>query len=138
MNSIFLSYRRDGGFETAKYLADNLQRDGYSVTFDIDTLRNGRFDEALLGRIDECQDFVIILSKGCFDRTLDPNFPVENDWMRKELAHALKARKNVIPIMLAGFDEFPSGFLRRYISIVPTEPICVSPLPSQRAMPPQL
>ena len=32
---IFISYRRDGGYETAKHLFDLLIRDGYSVSFDI-------------------------------------------------------------------------------------------------------
>jgi len=118
-HTVFISYRRDGGFETARYLYDNLLRDGYSVTFDIDTLRNGRFDDALLSRIDECIDFIIILNKGCFDRTLDPSFPVENDWMRKELAYAISNNKNVIPIMLGGFvfpDSLPQDIeaVRRY------------------------
>ena len=38
---IFISYRRRGGFETAKHLYDLLTKDGYRVSFDIDTLRNG-------------------------------------------------------------------------------------------------
>ena len=44
---IFISYSRDGGFETAKHLNDLLIRDGYSVSFDIDTLREGDFDEEI-------------------------------------------------------------------------------------------
>ncbi len=36
---IFISYRRDGGYETAKHLYDLLTRDGYKVSFDLDTLR---------------------------------------------------------------------------------------------------
>lgn len=104
---VFLSYRREGGVETARHLYDLLTRDGYSVSFDLDTLRNGRFDTALLSRIDECVDFVIVLNKGCFDRTLDSSFPPENDWLRQELAYAIKKGKNIVPIMLAGFDKFP-------------------------------
>ena len=41
---VFISYRRDGGYETAKHLYDLLSREGYSVSFDIDTLRNCDFD----------------------------------------------------------------------------------------------
>lgn len=106
---IFISYRRKGGYETAKHLYDLLTRDGYSVSFDIDTLRNGDFDVALLQRIEECTDFILILNKGAFDRTLDPAFNPENDWMRNELAHALKLGKNIIPVMLEGFDSFPDN-----------------------------
>lgn len=106
---IFISYRRTGGYETAKHLYDLLTHDGYSVSFDIDTLRNGDFDSELLSRIDQCKDFIIILNKGVFDRCIDSNFNPKKDWLRNELAYALKKRKNIIPIMLAGFSDFPSN-----------------------------
>lgn len=54
---IFISYRRKGGYETAKHLYDLFSKDGYRVSFDLDTLRNGDFDQALLKRIDQCSDF---------------------------------------------------------------------------------
>lgn len=106
---IFISYRREGGYETAKHLYDLLNRDGYKVSFDIDTLRNGDFDIELYKRIDECTDFILILNKGAFDRTVDPAFDSRKDWMRNELAYALEKGKNVIPVMLAGFDAFPDN-----------------------------
>ena len=31
---IFISYRREGGYETARHIYDLLKRDGYSVSFD--------------------------------------------------------------------------------------------------------
>ena len=96
---IFLSYRRRGGFETAKHLFDLLTRDGYSVSFDIDTLRAGDFDTTLLRRIDQCTDFILILDREAFDRTLDPAFDRNKDWMRIELAYALDKGKNIIPVM---------------------------------------
>lgn len=106
---IFLSYRRKGGFETAKHLFDLLTRDGYSVSFDIDTLRSGDFDTALLGRIDQCTDFILILDREAFDRTLDPAFERNKDWLRIELAYALEKGRNIIPVMLSGFTEFPDN-----------------------------
>ena len=48
---IFISYRREGGFEVAKHIKDLLERDGYTVSFDIDNLGNGNFDELLLERV---------------------------------------------------------------------------------------
>ena len=33
---VFISYRREGGYDTAKHLNDLLVRDGYKVSFDID------------------------------------------------------------------------------------------------------
>ena len=106
---IFISYRRVGGYETAKHLFDLLSRDGYKVSFDIDTLRNGDFDVELLKRVEECTDFILILNHGAFDRTIDPDFDPQKDWLRQELAHALKLGKNIIPIMLNGFTEFPDN-----------------------------
>ncbi len=106
---IFISYRREGGYETAKHLNDLLVRDGYKVSFDIDTLRNGDFDTQLLGRIEQCKDFILIVDKHAFERTLDPTFDRKKDWLRCELAHALKHKKNIIPVFLSGISSFPEG-----------------------------
>ncbi len=106
---VFISYRRDGGYDTAKHLNDLLVRDGYRVSFDIDTLRNGDFDIQLLSRIEECKDFILIVDQHAFDRTLDKNFNPSKDWMRCELAHALKHNKNIIPVFLSGTTDFPDG-----------------------------
>ena len=104
---IFLSYRREGGYETAKHLYDLLTRDGYSVSFDIDTLKQGDFDRQLLNRIDACKDFILIVDSHCFERTLN-GCPAGQDWLRCELAHALLKGKNIIPVFLAGVAGFPS------------------------------
>jgi hypothetical protein len=104
---IFISYRRDGGYDTAKHLYDLLNRDGYKVSFDIDTLRNGDFDIQLLTRIEQCKDFILIVDKHAFDRTLNKDFNPKNDWLRCELAHALKHNKNIVPVFLSGVVGFP-------------------------------
>lgn len=115
---IFISYRRKGGYDTAKHLNDLLVRDGYKVSFDIDTLRNGDFDKQLLTRIEECKDFILIVDEHAFDRTLDPASLPEQDWMRQELAHALKLKKNIIPVFLAGVSGFPNGLPDDVIGVV--------------------
>lgn len=106
---IFISYRREGGYDTAKHLYDLLSRDGYRVSFDIDTLRNGDFDTSLFNRIDKCKDFILIVDAHAFDRTLNPQFNPQNDWLRQELSYALKKRKNIIPIFLNGVNGFPDN-----------------------------
>ena len=103
---IFISYRRDGGGATAGRINDMLTSDGYSVSYDVDTLREGRFDDQLLTRIEQCQDFIIVVDKNCFVRTVDPATDPKEDWLWQELSYALKLRKNVIPVLLAGAD-FP-------------------------------
>ena len=105
---IFISYRRDGGYEVAKHLFDRLSKEGYRVSFDIDTLRSGEFPTMLMDRIDQCKDFIIILNRTALDRCLDPSVDRKNDWLRNELAHAIQTRKTIIPIMGAGF-VFPEN-----------------------------
>lgn len=106
---VFISYRREGGYDTAKHINDLLVRDWYRVSFDIDTLRNGDFDTQLLGRIEECKDFILIVDQHAFDRTLDPDFDPKKDWLRCELAHAIKHNKNIIPVFLSGVSGLPEG-----------------------------
>lgn len=114
---IFISYRREGGYDTAKHLYDLLTRDGYKVSFDIDTLRNGDFDKSLLKRIDECKDFILIVDAHAFDRTLNPDFNPSNDWLRQELAHALEKGKNIVPIFLHGVQGFPSNLPKDIVAV---------------------
>jgi len=103
---IFISYRRDGGGATAGRINDMLTNDGYSVSYDVDTLREGRFDDQLLTRIEQCQDFILVVDKNCFARTIDAATDPKEDWLWQELSYALKLKKNVIPVLLAGAD-FP-------------------------------
>lgn len=104
---IFISYRRDGGFATANHIYRLLTQDGYSVSFDVDSLREGDFNINILNRIEQCTDFLLIVDSHCFDRTLDSSFDSKCDWLRMELAHALKLNKNIVPILLNGTDGFP-------------------------------
>jgi hypothetical protein len=105
---IFISYRRKGGYDTAKLIYDRLRLDGYIVSFDIDTLVNGNFDTELEQRVNDCKDFLLVLSQGVFDRFLETNsdYDPENDWVRREIAYALKTNKNIIPLALNDFT-FP-------------------------------
>lgn len=99
---VFISYRRDGGESTAKILRDKLSELGYQVFFDVESLRSGDFNTKLYSVIDECKDFLLVLSPGALDRCRN-----EDDWVRLEIEHALKTKKNIIPVMLRGFS-FPA------------------------------
>ena len=100
---VFISYRREDGWESAKHLRDILVAKGYSVFFDIDSLKSGNFNDALLDVIKNCKDFIIILSPRSLDRCVN-----KGDWVRKELGYALKEKKNVIPVMYNKFS-FPES-----------------------------
>ncbi len=101
--NIFISYRRKGGFDVAKLIYDRLRMDGYSVSFDIDTLENGNFDNELEKRVKKCKDFLIILSPGIFDCFSETDYDRKDDWVRRELVCAIQANKNIIPLLLDDF-----------------------------------
>ncbi len=97
---IFISYRRTA-YDTANLIAEKLRHAGYSVFFDIDTLTSGRFNEQLLQVINGCKDFILVLPESALDRCQD-----ENDWIRREVTHAIVRQKNIIPVMLDGQSSF--------------------------------
>jgi hypothetical protein len=100
---IFISYRRKGGYDTAKLLYDRLRMDGYSVSFDIDTLEKGDFDNELEQRVYDCKDFLLVLNPGVFDRFFDTEYDPKDDWVRQEIICALRTNKNIVPLILDGF-----------------------------------
>jgi hypothetical protein len=101
---IFISYRRKGGYDTAKLLYDRLRMDGYSVSFDIDTLEKGDFDDELKKRVYDCKDFLLVLNPGVFDRFFDPDSDPKDDWVRQEIVCALEKKEiNIVPLILDGF-----------------------------------
>lgn len=100
---IFLSYRRSDGSELARYLVEELTKKGFHVFLDSEGLGSGDWDTQLEQRIDECRDFIVVITKAYFDlkRINDPN-----DVVRKEVARALLNGSNVIPL-LASTPPFP-------------------------------
>ena len=100
---IFISYRRQGGEFLGKILYDELTRNGYSVFYDVESLRSGKFNEQIYHKIEECLNFLIILTPDCLDRCIN-----KDDWVRLEYEHAVKCGKNIIPILTRGF-KFPEN-----------------------------
>ena len=100
---IFISYRRDGGEALAQLLNDRLKMLGYEVFYDIEVLKNVHFNTELYRQIEACEDFLLILPPQALDRCI-----YDDDWVRREIRHALKHGKNIIPIMMRGF-VFPKN-----------------------------
>ena len=99
---IFISYRREGGYDTAQLLYDRLTQMGYRVSFDLETLRGGKFNTQLYRRIEQCSDVLVVMSRD----SLNLRENQEDDWFRLEIAHALKHKKNIVPVFLRDF-KFP-------------------------------
>ena len=51
---VFISYRRDGGETLGRMLYDRLNDMGYSVFYDVESLRSGPFNSELFEVIDGC------------------------------------------------------------------------------------
>lgn len=97
----FISYRRESGAAEARLIRSELRERKVRAFLDVDDLKSGHFDEALLRRITAAPNFIVILSPHALDRCSD-----KRDWLRQEIAQAVKTRRNIIPILLRGF-EFP-------------------------------
>lgn len=115
---IFISYRREA-FEQANLFATRLKALGYRVFFDIEAMNAGKFNEQLIDVINNCKDFILILSPGALDRCNN-----EDDWVRREVECAIAGKKNIVPVMLAGFEwpePMPQGLeqLNLYQAIAP-------------------
>jgi hypothetical protein len=99
----FLSYRRDTGAELAQLVRGHLERRGFRVFLDVRELGAGHFDDALLTRIEESSDFVLILAPHTLDRCRQ-----DGDWVRREIGHAIASGRNVVPLATPDF-RFPDA-----------------------------
>lgn len=98
---VFISYRRKGAGDIALFLHDALQKKNLNVFRDLSDLLQGPFPEALQNHVVNTPNFIIILSPNCFNKRA-----AEEDYFRKEIALAVKAKKKIIPILVDKF-KFP-------------------------------
>lgn len=96
---IFISYRRNSdGCGIAGELHAKLENKGFSVFLDVDCSISAEFPQQIEDAIETCADFLLILSKGALDNCANPN-----DWLRKEIAFAIKLNKNIVCVTLNDF-----------------------------------
>lgn len=100
---VFISYRRDGGSRLARVVQMELERRGYPCFLDVDDLGAEHFDERLLREIERAPNFVLILAPGSLDRCHRPD-----DWLRREIVHAVKHGRNIVPLVADDF-QFPAA-----------------------------
>lgn len=98
---VFISYRRDRTAGLARVVQMELERRGYPCFLDVDDLGAEHFDERLLREIEQAPNFVLVLAPGSLERCRDPE-----DWMRREITHALRHGRNIVPLVAEGF-QFP-------------------------------
>ena len=98
-NRVFLSYRRANSTFIGRSVFQDLRAAGYDVFFDIEKLDSGNFPKIILRQIEARPHFVVILAPGSLDRCANPN-----DWLRREIEHAIDTGRNIIPLMFNGFE----------------------------------
>jgi hypothetical protein len=97
----FISYRREGGSRLARVVQMELERRGFPCFLDVDDLGAEHFDERLLREIEQAPNFILVLAPGSLDRCRR-----EDDWLRREIVHAMKHDRNILPLLADGF-QFP-------------------------------
>lgn len=111
MYDVFISYRRDGGYEMARLIYEHLKQNGINPFFDLEELRSGPFNEKLYSEIEKSENFLLILPPNSLERCQS-----KTDWLRLEIEHAIKNQKNIIPVMMKNFT-WPSN-LPKSIEII--------------------
>ena len=100
VRDIFISYKDDGdGKLFAAKLAADLKSMGYDVYYNADEQHSGSFPDLLRCAVQNCQDFLLVLTKGCLDQLLRNE---KIDWVREELLTAYENNKNIIPLLMPG------------------------------------
>lgn len=109
-NQIFISYRRKDGFYPAYLLYKELIGQNFTVFFDLKSLRTGVFPDIIRQNIEDCTDFILIVS----DSTFSQRIFQADDWVHRELALALRLNKNVVPVFVNGTipDDLPEDIAR--------------------------
>jgi tetratricopeptide (TPR) repeat protein len=96
--TVFLSYRRTN-ITWALAIFQNLTQNGYDVFFDYLGIASGDFERIILGNITARAHFLVLLTPSALERCDDPV-----DWLRREIETALANQRNIVPLMLEGFN----------------------------------
>ena len=96
--TVFISYRRTNA-PWALAIYQNLHSNGYDVFFDYNGIASGDFESVILGNIKARAHFLVLLTPSALERCGEPG-----DWLRREIETALETKRNIVPLMLEGFD----------------------------------
>lgn len=96
--TVFISYRRTN-LPWALNIYQDLTHHGYDVFFDYESINAGDFDRIILDNIKARAHFIVVLTPSALDRCKE-----SNDWLRREIETAIDERRNIVPLMMEGFD----------------------------------
>src|ERR1019366_3075188 len=96
--TVFISYRRTN-VPWALAVYQYLTQHGYDAFFDFQGIASGDFEHVILENIRARAHFLVLLTPSALERCGD-----RGDWLRREIETGLEARRNIVPLMLEGFD----------------------------------
>src|ERR1035438_2955820 len=96
--TVFVSYRRTN-IPWALAIFQNLTQHGYDVFFDYNGIASGDFERVILSNITARAHFLVLLTPSALERC-----GAAGDWLRREIETALANQRNIVPLMLEGFD----------------------------------
>ena len=96
--TVFISYRRTNK-PWALFIYQNLTNHGYDVFIDFQNINSGNFETAILDNIRARAHFVVVLTPSALENCKNPG-----DWLRREIETAIDERRNIVPLMVEGFD----------------------------------
>ena len=98
-NSVFISYRRNVSAYVARAVFQDLRANNINAFMDIESIDMGQFDTIILNQIAARPYFLLILTPGTLDRCVE-----SGDWLLREIEHAMKLKRNIIPIVTNNFN----------------------------------
>jgi formylglycine-generating enzyme required for sulfatase activity len=96
--TVFLSYRR-ANTPWALSIYQDLTANGFDVFFDYKGIASGDFESVILENIRARAHFLVALTPSALERCAD-----HGDWLRREIEEAIECRRNIVPMLLEGFD----------------------------------
>jgi TIR domain len=95
--TVFLSYRREVSWPLALAVRGDLVQHGFDVFMDTADLDSGEFERVILAQIEARTHFLVLLEPRSLDRIAEPD-----DWLRREIGHALRHGRAVVPLLAGG------------------------------------
>ena len=99
---IFISYRRNTGIGIGQLLASSLRHEKYQVFFDIESMRNGKWQDQLWQNLHASEDYILIVADNKDIEFDESN--LDEDFYYQEIKRALDQQKNIIIVAPKGID----------------------------------
>jgi tetratricopeptide (TPR) repeat protein len=104
--TVFISYRHTNA-PWALAIFKDLTQHGYDVFYDFNGIASGDFESVIVENIKARAHFILLLTPSALEHCGEPG-----DWLRREIETALKSQRNIIPLMLEGFDIGSPGIAK--------------------------